>query len=239
MKKTLLILTITSISLANTFARDISEKKNLVGFTAGFSLNTMGLQKDSRFDNSKNTIKPGGVFGVNYEYRAPKVFGFEIGVNYANRGTQQKLEDPNLNRSFFRYNFHSVEVPVIAKFYIGKKKIFNFNVGGFASYAFNVQSRLKIDFKTNNVILVDQDERVNNVLKDNNDKDANGNRPFRPYDAGVNVGFEFVSKSGFGAGARVQQGLVDFTNPKFDFGPFVENKKVYHTNAIVYALFKI
>ena len=239
MKKTLLILTITTISLANTFGRDISEKRNLVGFTAGFSLNTMGLQQDSRFDNSKNTIKPGGVFGFNYEYRAPKVFGFEIGVNYANRGTQQKLEDPNLNRSFFRYNFHSVEVPVIAKFYIGKKKIFNFNVGGFASYAFNVQSRLKVDFKTNNAILVDQDERVNNVLKDNNDKDANGNRPFRAFDAGVNVGFEFVSKSGFGVGARVQQGLVDFTNPKFDFGPLVENKKVFHTNAIVYALFKI
>ncbi len=234
MKKTLLILTITSISLANTFARDISEKKNLVGFTAGFSLNTMGLQKNSTYDNSKNTIKPGGVFGINYEYRAPKVFGFEIGVNYANRGTQQKLEDPNLNRSFFRLKFHSVEVPVIAKFYIGKKKIFNLNVGGFASYAFNVQSRLKVDFK--NSAITDQDERVNSVLKDNNDKDINGNRPFRPFDAGVNVGFEFVSKSGFGAGARVQQGLVDFTNPKFIIN---DEKKVYHTNAIVYALFKI
>jgi hypothetical protein len=235
MKKTLLILTITTISLANTFARDISEKRNLVGFTAGFSLNTMGLQKNSTYDNSKNTIKPGGVFGFNYEYRAPKVFGFEIGLNYANRGTQQKLEDAELNRSFFRLNFHSVELPVIAKFYIGKKKVFNFNVGGFASYAFNVQSRLKVDFK-DNTILDDQDERVNSVLKDNNNKDVNGNRPFRPFDAGVNVGFEFVSKSGFGVGARVQQGLVDFTNSKFIID---DNKKVYHTNAIVYALFKI
>ena len=235
MKKTPLILTITTISLANTFARDISEKRNLVGFTAGFSLNTMGLQKNSTYDNSKNTIKPGGVFGFNYEYRAPKVFGFEIGLNYANRGTQQKLEDAALNRSFFRLNFHSVELPVIAKFYIGKKKVFNFNVGGFASYAFNVQSRLKVDFK-DNTILDDQDERVNSVLKDNNNKDVNGNRPFRPFDAGVNVGFEFVSKSGFGVGARVQQGLVDFTNSKFIID---DNKKVYHTNAIVYALFKI
>lgn len=234
MKKTLLILTITTISLANTFARDISEKRNLVGFTAGFSLNTMGLE-NSTYDNSKNTIKPGGVFGFNYEYRAPKVFGFEIGLNYANRGTQQKLEDAALNRSFFRLNFHSVELPVIAKFYIGKKKVFNFNVGGFASYAFNVQSRLKVDFK-DNTILDDQDERVNSVLKDNNNKDVNGNRPFRPFDAGVNVGFEFVSKSGFGVGARVQQGLVDFTNSKFIID---DNKKVYHTNAIVYALFKI
>ena len=195
----------------------------------------MGLQKNSTYDNSKNTIKPGGVFGFNYEYRAPKVFGFEIGLNYANRGTQQKLEDAALNRSFFRLNFHSVELPVIAKFYIGKKKVFNFNVGGFASYAFNVQSRLKVDFK-DNTILDDQDERVNSVLKDNNNKDVNGNRPFRPFDAGVNVGFEFVSKSGFGVGARVQQGLVDFTNSKFIID---DNKKVYHTNAIVYALFKI
>ncbi|MBK6273774.1 MAG: hypothetical protein IPF58_03345 [Saprospirales bacterium] len=58
------------------------------------------------------------------------------------------MEDANLNRSFYRLNFHSVELPVIAKFYIGKRKIFNFNVGGFASYAFNVQSRKKLILKT-------------------------------------------------------------------------------------------
>lgn len=234
MKKTFLALTISALSLA-AFARDISEKKHLVGFTAGFSLNTMGLQKDSEFEDSKNTIKPGGVFGVNYEYRAPKVFGLEIGVNYANRGTQQKLVDPALNRSFFRLNFHSVELPVVAKFYIGKKKIFNFNVGGFASYAFNVQARKKIDLK-DNTLFEDSDERENNLLKNNNNKDVNGNRPFRPYDAGVNVGFEFVSKKGFGVGAKVQQGLIDFTNPKFIVD---DGKKVFHTNAIIYALFKI
>ena len=242
MKKTLMILTITTISLANTFARDISEKRNLVGFTAGFSMNTMGLQKDSRFENSKNSIKPGGVFGVNYEHRFKKVFALEIGANYINKGTQQKLEDANLNRSFYRLNFHSVELPVIAKFYIGKKKIFNFNVGGYASYAFNVQSRTKIDFKNNNALFVDQDERENNLLKNNNQKDANGNRPFRPFDAGVNVGFEFVSKSGFGVGARVQQGLIDFTSPKYNNpigGLPLDDKKVFHTNAMVYALFKI
>lgn len=235
MKKTLVAFAVSALTLTSAFARDISEKKNLVGFTAGFSLNTMGLQKNSTYDNSKNTVKPGGVFGINYEYRAPKVFGLEVGLNYANRGTQQTINDPALNRSFYRLNFHSIELPVIMKFYMGKKKIFNLNVGGYASYAFNVQSRLKVDFK-DNTILKDKDERVNNLLKDNNDKDANGNRPFRPYDAGVNVGFEFVSKSGFGAGARVQQGLVDFTNPKFILD---DGKKVLHTNAILYVLFKI
>ncbi len=196
----------------------------------------MGLQKDSRYSDSKNTVKPGGTFGVSFEHRTKKVFAFEIGLNYANRGTQQKLEDPNLNRSFYRLNFHSIELPVIAKFYIGKKKIFNINVGGFASYAFNVQSRTKIDLKDNS-IFKDTDERENNLLKNHNDKDVNGNRPFRPYDAGVNVGFEFVSKMGLGVGARVQQGFIDFTNSKYIVP--LDDKKVYHTNGIIYALFKI
>lgn len=240
MKKSLLILTITTLSVATTFARDISEKKNLFGISAGFSFNTMGLQKNSTFQNSKNSVKPGGVFGINYEYRAPKVFGLEIGLNYANRGTQQKIDDPSLNRSFYRWNFHSIELPVIMKLYMGKKKVFNLNFGGFASYAVDLQTRTKIDFKSNPP--ADIDNREDNFLKNHNAKDINGNRPFRPYDAGVNVGFEFVSKSGFGVGARVQQGLIDFTNPKYK-DPIlhmpIDNKKVFHTNAIIYALFKI
>lgn len=236
MKKTMVALAVSTFTLTSAFARDISEKKHLVGFNAGFSLNTMGLQKDTDYDNAKNTIKPGGVFGINYEYRAPKVFGLEIGANYANRGSQQKFIDDALNkRSFYRLNFHSVEVPVIAKFYMGKNKVFNINVGGYASYAFNVQSRTKIDFK-NNDILDDVDERDNNLLKNNNE-DINGEKLWRAFDAGVNVGFEFVSKSGFGVGARVQQGLVDFTNPDHIIGD--DKKKVLHTNAIFYALFKI
>ena len=235
MKKTMVALAVSAFTLTSAFARDISEKKHLVGFNAGFSLNTMGLQKDTEYGDAKNTIKPGGVFGINYEYRAPKVFGLEIGANYANRGTQQKFTGDNLNRSFLRYNFHSVEVPVIAKFYMGKNKVFNINVGGYASYAFNVQSRLKVDYKENSILLVDIDKRENNLLKDNNE-DPNGEKLWRAYDAGVNVGFEFVSKSGFGVGARVQQGLVDFTNPDHIIGD--DKKKVLHTNAIFYAIFK-
>ena len=123
MKKSIFLFTISALSIATSMARDISEKRHLVGFNAGFSMNTMGLQKNSTYDNSKNTIKPGGVFGVNYEYRAPKVFGLEIGVNYANRGTQQRLIDDALNRrSFYRLNFHSIELPVTMKFYVGKKR---------------------------------------------------------------------------------------------------------------------
>ena len=234
MKKTIVELAVSAFTLTSAFARDISEKKHLVGLNGGFSLNTMGLQKGTEYGDAKNTIKPGGVFGINYEYRAPKVFGLEIGANYANKGSQQKIKEDELNRSFIRLNFHSVEVPIIAKFYMGKNKVFNINVGGYASYAFNVQSRTKIDFKDNTI--KDIDDRENNLLSKDKNPKVDGEYLFRPFDAGVNVGFEFVSKSGFGVGARVQQGLVDFTNPDFIAD---DKKKVLHTNAIFYALFKI
>lgn len=234
MKKTFLFLTLSTLVIASTFARDISEKRDLAGFTGGLTLNTMGLQKNSTYSNSKNSVKPGGIVGVNYEHRCKKVFAIEIALNYINKGTQQLIQDPALNRSYYRLNFHSLEIPIIGKFYMGKKKIFNLNFGGYASYCVDLQSRTKIDFK--NSAITDIDNKENNLLKDHNDKDINGQRPFRAYDAGINVGFEFVSKMGLGVGARVQQGFVDFTNPKF----FIDDKKkVYHTSAMIYALFKI
>lgn len=233
MKKTLLILTITTLSFATTFAKDISEKRNLFGLNGGFGITTLGLQKVDK-DANKN-IKFGGMAGFNFEHRFEKVAAIEIGINYTNKGTQQKITGTGLNKSYYRLNFHSIEMPLIFKFYIGKKKIFNLNVGGYASYAVNVQSKTKIDLKDNSVF-PDKNEKVNNLLSnDNNPKDADGQRAFRPFDAGVNAGFEFVSKMGLGAGARVQQGLVDFTNPKFVYN---DNKKVYHTSLLFYALWK-
>ncbi len=233
MKKSILILAITSFAVSHSFAKDISDKKNLFGISGGIGITTMGIEKAN--EDAKKRVKVGGIAGINYEHRFEKVAAIELGLNYTNKGAQQKIEGSDLNRSFYRINFHSLEIPLIFKFYIGKNKIFNLNAGGYASYAFNVQSRLKIDYKDNSV-LKDVDERKNNLItKDNNPKDANGNRLYRPYDAGVNVGFEFISKSGFGAGARVQQGLVDFTNKKFVVD---DGKRVYHTSVLFYALWK-
>jgi len=233
-KKTLLSLVILTVSLTNTFAKDITDKKNLFGLNGGFGISTMGIEKEN--DDAKNRVKIGGMFGFAYEHRFEKVVAFELGVNYTNKGAQQKIENAGLNRSFYRLNFHSVEVPLIVKFYLGKKKIFNLNAGGFASYAFNVQSRTKIDYKDNSVFK-DSDKRENNLLSnDKNPKDLDGQRAFRTYDAGVNIGFEFVSRKGFGAGTRIQQGLVDYTNTKFIFN---DNKKIYHTNVLFYAIMRL
>ena len=232
-KMKLLFMIIATVSVSNMFAKDISEKSNLFGISGGIAITTMGIQKTST--DAKNWVKVGGLAGINFEHRFKKVAAIEIGVNYTNKGAQQKIESSFLNRSYFRLNFHSIEVPLIIKFYLGKKKRFNLNVGGYASYAFNVQSRKKLDWKDNTVI-PDTDERKNNLLsKDNNPKDVNGERLFRAYDAGVNVGAEFISKIGLGAGARVSQGLVDYTNPKYILD---DSKRIYHTAILLYALWK-
>jgi len=232
MKKQLLVITILTLSLANTFARDISEKKNLFGINGGFGITTMSIERYN--DDARNRVKIGGMAGLNFEHRFRKVVAFELGANYTNKGAQQKIQGSNVKRGYYKLNFHSVEMPFIVKFYVGKKKIFNLNAGGYASYAFNVQSKEKIIFKDDTETYTNKENKL--LSDDNNPKDADGQRALRPFDAGVNVGFEFVSRKGFGVGARVQQGLVDYTNPKYMFD---DDRKVYHTSVLFYALIKI
>jgi hypothetical protein len=231
MKKTLLILTITTISLANTFARDISEKRALFSFMGGVGFATMSQEK--QVEEAKNGVKIGGMAGFGFEHRFKKVAAIELNLLYVNKGVQQKF-DNDISKGYFRFNFHSVEVPLLVKFYVGKKKIFNLYAGGYGAYAFNVQSKTKITNKLNDETEV---EKVNNLLSnDNNPKDVNDKRLFRAFDAGVTGGFEFISKSGFGAGARLNKGLLDYTNPKFVID---DGKWITHTNVMFYALIKI
>lgn len=214
-----------------TQARDISEKRDLFSFMGGIGFATMSQEK--QVEEAKNGVKLGGMGGFGYEHRFKKVAAFELNVLYVNKGVQQKF-DNSTGKGYFRFNFHSVEVPMLVKFYVGKKKIFNLYAGGYGSYAFNVQSKTKITNKLNGETEV---EKVNNLLSnDKNPKDVNDKRLFRAFDAGVSAGFEFISKSGFGAGARLNKGLLDYTNPKFIVD---DGKWITHTNVMFYALIKI
>ena len=229
MKKTLLILTITTLSLANTFAVDITDKKNLFTVIGGVTINTMDYKNNT---DDKRGAKFGGMAGFGFEHRFKNVAAIELEALYVNKGAQSKTND-----AFFkttnRLNMHSVELPLLVKFYLGKKKIFNLNVGGFASYAFFTQFRVK---GTNKITDSKVNEQSENLTKnDNNPKDVNGERPLRPFDAGVVGGFEFISKKGFGAGARLSQGFVDFTNPKFIVD---DGKKIWHTGVQLYFAYK-
>lgn len=229
MKKVILMTMLAVYTTSALWARDISDSKNLFGIMGGVSVNTMGYANN---DEQKKGAKVGGLAGFAFEHRFEHVLAIEVEALYVNKGTQRK-DNNSLFNGTTKLNFHSVEVPLLFKFYIGKKKIFNIYAGGFASYAFNVQSKV---VGTNELTGAHVNETKNNLLSnDNNQKDANGQRPFRAYDAGVNGGFEFVSRKGFGAGARVSKGLVDYTNPKY----FIDDgKKVTHTGIQFYALWK-
>lgn len=241
MKKNIITIGLSILSVAASYAGDISEKKNLFSILGGFSVNS--LNYETKTDANKGA-KVGGMAGFGFEHRFEHVAAIELDALYTNKGAQSKTDNALL-KTTNRLNFHSVEVPILVKFYLGKKKIFNINVGGFASYSFYTQLTVK---GTNKITDGNVDEKTDNFTKKaNNPQDINGKRYFRPYDAGVTGGFEFVSQKGFGAGTRVEQGFIDFTNPKFE-GPVIANgsiipydddgKTLWHTGVQFYFVYK-
>lgn len=236
MKKLLILLSLTLPLLANTFAGDITDKKNLCNVIGGITINTMNYSNNT---DDHRGAKVGGLAGIGFEHRFKNVAAIEIDALYVNKGAQSTT-DNFLAKTTNRLNFHSVELPILFKLYLGKRKIFNINVGGFASYSFYTQ--LTINGK--NKLSGDKiNEKSENITKNsNNPKDANGNYLFRPYDAGVVGGFEFISTRGFGAGLRVAQGFVDFINPKFIGANLIyqanKDKKVWHTGVGLYFTYR-
>lgn len=234
MQRIILVTLLSVLSSQSLSARDISQKRDLATILGGVGFATMSAENDN--EGARNGVKIGGMAGFGYEHRFKKVAAIEINLIYINKGVQQKWNN-DVTKGYIRSNFHSIEFPVLFKFYIGKRKMFNLYAGGYGAYAVNVQIKTKITNSVSGMVLVD-DVKNNALSNDKNPKDVNDKRYFRAFDAGVSAGFEFVSKSGFGAGARVNKGLLDFTNPKFE-SPITDNKWITHTNVMFYALFKI
>jgi hypothetical protein len=226
MKKITLILLI-ALSI-NTYAKkDISEKDNLFGFNLGFSANSVKIQDETNAA-SKNRTKVGGTIGLTFEHKFGRTFALETGLNFVNKGASERIKENTLIKSgSATVNFYSVDLPLIAKFYIGKKKIFNVNVGGFASYAYLIDNVTKVDFKVGTDI----------NKKDKNPEDPSGNKAYNPFDAGVNLGVEFISRKGIGAGFKLNQGFIDATNNKY-LEAFNDKKYALHTGAQLYMIFK-
>ena len=235
-KKTILLAILFAVTASTTFAKDISEKKNLFGFNVGLGVSSVGI-KDS-LSSAKNGIKPGGDISFTFEHRFKKVVAIQTGLSYTNKGTKFNYTKNALIKSGSKqYDFHNLEIPLLVKFYIGKKKIFNIYTGVYAAYTLAVSTQEKVDFVDP---FTDINKKKNNILTDDteNFKDADGDRLLVPFDAGVKLGFEFVSKRGFGVGANINQGFIDVTNSKFNIGSISENKVALHTSANIYAIFK-
>jgi hypothetical protein len=232
MKKITLILLI-ALSI-NTYAKkDISEKDNRIGFNLGFSANSLKFEGATN-QETKNLTKVGGFIGLAFEHKFGRTFALETGLNFVNKGGSLKIKEDLITKGgSIAFNFYSIDVPLIAKIYIGKKKIFNVNVGGYASYSYLTEMASKID----NKVLPDVNE------KEKNPKDLEGDKAFNAFDAGINFGLEFVSRKGIGAGLKLNQGLIDATNNSYEesFGALrIPNDKKYalHTGAQLYMIFK-
>ncbi|MFN8237928.1 MAG: outer membrane beta-barrel protein [Chitinophagales bacterium] len=237
MHRIILAVLLAVCSGQSLVARDISQKRDLATIFGGVGFVTMNAYKDNAA--ARNGVKIGGMAGFGYEHRFKKVAAIEINLMYINKGVQQNWKDA-ATRGYIRSNFHSIEFPILVKFYIGKRKLFNIYAGGYGSYAVNVQIKTKVSSSVTGDVLID-DVKNNALSNDKNPKDINDKRYFRAFDAGVCGGFEFVSKSGFGAGARLDKGLLDFTNPNFvsSVPGIPDNKWITHTSVMFYALFKI
>jgi len=238
MKKMIFVLSLmTGLS---TFGKEpITDKKIMIGFNIGTSANTAYFEDENKND-TKNRTKVGGFGGFTFEGRLADKFSLETGVGFVNKGASQALGDPAViagdgkihvvKNGRNTLNFQSIEVPLIAKVYLGKKKIFNVNAGGFFSYAFKI-----------NMVSSGKDVGTNKNVSIKNDKlELLGKKMFNPIDAGVNLGFEFISQKGFGAGLKLNQGLVNGMNKDFftNVGLPAPDKKMFHTGVQLYFIAK-
>ena len=223
----------------HTIMASDSDSKNDGGFgiKAGVGLTTFGFSTESAMDQ-KNRMKVGGFIAASYEKRFGKVFALDFELGYANKGAQQKGNYNILGNTgtlTVKYNLHCIELPISGKFYIGDN--FNINIGPYVSYYFLGHFKT-IKRPTDGATDIKTSENLYD--NNNNPQDAEGDRMFRHFDAGANVGLEFVSNMGLGVGTRFQNGFVDFTNPKYGGSGFGNDGKwVTNTGIQIYLLFRM
>lgn len=154
----------------------------------------------------------------------------------ANKGSQQKDEILN-NKITLKTNIFTVDVPVSAKIYFGDN--FNIYAGPYFSYIFG--ARLKSEVVNSN------GQKTTDESEDwfsDNFRDGKGNYPLNRFDAGINLGLEFVTNNGFGVGARFNQGFMDLTNNDYNkvIIPGVielnSDKRATNTGIQIYALIR-
>lgn len=156
-----------------------------------FGVQATGNLADARFSvtegvspDKKMKVFPGGGLIVNYAVN--KNFSLRSGVNYLQQGVNLSLFTPSeggdspseqLNS---KVNLHYVQVPVTAVYMTsGKKLQFLGGAGGFVSYGMSGKIKSTIEYSS---------PFGHEVIRDNQDAfktDADGNKGFKRWDAGV------------------------------------------------------
>ena len=243
--KKLILMMLVMVAVFTVHAKETgsSDNSDKSGFRihGGVGISTMYFSdQDNNYDNLKTKIKVGGFVGAGYEFRIGSVFALQPELNYANKGAKRIFDNPlNSEHVKLTINMHTLELPILAKFYIGDH--FNIYAGPYISYL--VAAAVKSKFYNTSDVKTSEDKSVN-IMKDNY-KDVNGNSYFKRFDVGLSAGLEFVTDGGFFVGARINQGFVDLTNNNYNgyvgTGAIIfkgDNKWVGNTGVQVMAGFK-
>lgn len=159
------------------------------------------------FIGGDSKFQPGVTAGITYQKKAKKVFAFEIGGYYHLKRSQTgsfNIDEVNIEN--FKNSFHYVEIPIAFKFYI--KKWWNLNFGPYVSYLIAAKGKGINNFGPKNIW---------NLISDPEFRDENGEAFLSRLDFGIHLGTEFITKSGFGFGARYSQGFGDVTRDSFQW----------------------
>jgi hypothetical protein len=120
-------------------------------------LNNDGSQMSTSIINLRNeteTVKLGYTGGLHLGYNFNERFGFQTGIQYANRGFSTKkidiagsLMDPVIPESFkYNYNYHYLEIPTKVNFSFGTNRMRLTTSAGVSSAFLIKQSRTFIGY---------------------------------------------------------------------------------------------
>lgn len=191
-----------------------------VGVKAGANFSKQG------FINADTKFQPGATAGLTYETRTFRFFAFETGAFYHwKRSKAENFEVDSTVLETFKTGFHYIEVPVTFKFYLFKWM--NLNMGGYVNYLIAAKG--------------ESGPNIWNLISDDEFRDENGDEFLNRLDFGIHFGTEFVTRSGFGFGARYTQGFGDVTNNDFEWDVSMLNpadsEKVKTSSIIAYIFY--
>ncbi|MEZ5007071.1 MAG: outer membrane beta-barrel protein [Chitinophagales bacterium] len=205
MKKTIILLTITLLSLVG-FQKSYAGGLGGLGLKGGMNFSTIGLENEN-FQDARNRFRIGGTAGLSYEIATDGTFAFEIEALYSLRGQRQKFESLG-NEVTVKDYIHYAYFPASFKFYIGD--VFNVHFGGYAGVA--IAGKRKIEGSGF------FDGEGNLFGDDIKNLDPQGDDYINRLDGGIHFGAEFISAKGIGVGSRGSIGLADITNDEHILG---------------------
>ncbi|MDR0541649.1 MAG: PorT family protein [Dysgonamonadaceae bacterium] len=190
MKKTILVLFVTVLSVATVSAQGLN-----LGVRAGFNAsNITGFPKIDLGDLAKasNNYKPGFQVGVVAQYMTTASFGFETGLYYSMLGTDYKVTAGSVVSEKITMNPSYLQLPITA--------LYKFNVG--TDLDLYPQAGVYLGYGLGGKIK-DGNESVNFFGKINDEEEEIANR----FDAGLTLGLN-LQYSKFVIGLGYDLGLL-------------------------------